>query len=332
MDPLTQAVLGASLASSFATNEKIRLAAICGIAGGLAPDLDIFIRSDADPLLTIEYHRHFTHALSFIPIGGAVVAAFLYFIFRKKYHFKTIFLYATLGFATHGLLDACTGYGTRLYWPFSDHRVAFNIISIIDPIYTIILLLSVIFGCYYKSKKLIYAGLILSMLYLMMGFIQHKKVSTAIADLADNRGHYIDSLVVKPTIANNWLWRTIYKENNYYYVDAVYMPLIGETVIYEGEKVPVINEDTVFDELGNNSIQRQDIYRFSYFSQGYIYMMDGKQNVIADLRYGTLPNDTKSLWGIEVNVKNKDEHVKFLNLRNATKSQYEKFWQMLQGK
>jgi inner membrane protein len=110
------------------------------------------------------------------------------------------------------------------------------------------------------------------------------------------------------------------------------MPLIGETVIYEGEKVPVINEDTVFDELGNNSIQRQDIYRFSYFSQGYIYMMDGKQNVIADLRYGTLPNDTKSLWGIEVNVKNKDEHVKFLNLRNATKSQYEKFWQMLQGK
>ncbi len=39
------------------------------------PDMDVLIRSASDPLLAIEYHRHFTHALAFIPVGGLIAAA-----------------------------------------------------------------------------------------------------------------------------------------------------------------------------------------------------------------------------------------------------------------
>src|SRR5690606_29471703 len=46
-----------------------------GALGGMAPDLDVIIRSASDPLLALEYHRHFTHSLAFIPIGGLLVAA-----------------------------------------------------------------------------------------------------------------------------------------------------------------------------------------------------------------------------------------------------------------
>ena len=49
-----------------------RQAWLLGAVGGVLPDADIVIRSSADPLLAIQYHRHFTHALAFIPVGGIV--------------------------------------------------------------------------------------------------------------------------------------------------------------------------------------------------------------------------------------------------------------------
>ena len=63
MDPFTQGILGASLSTaSTKKNKQIKIAAFCGMIGGIVPDFDIFIRSANDSLLSIEYHRHFlTH-------------------------------------------------------------------------------------------------------------------------------------------------------------------------------------------------------------------------------------------------------------------------------
>lgn len=71
MDPLSQAVIGAGLAMCFVRRERLRTACVAGALGGMAPDLDILIRSAEDPLLALEYHRHFTHSLVMIPIIGA---------------------------------------------------------------------------------------------------------------------------------------------------------------------------------------------------------------------------------------------------------------------
>ena len=68
MDPVTQGVLGASLASVISNKKNLKIAAFCGLVGGLVPDLDILIRSEEDSLLSIEYHRHFTHSLFFVPL------------------------------------------------------------------------------------------------------------------------------------------------------------------------------------------------------------------------------------------------------------------------
>ena len=84
MDPVSQGVLGAVCAQAFAGKGEVRLATVAGVAGGMAADLDILIRSTQDPLLTIEYHRHFTHSLAFVPIGGLVVAAVLWPLFRRR--------------------------------------------------------------------------------------------------------------------------------------------------------------------------------------------------------------------------------------------------------
>lgn len=74
MDPVTHGLVGATSAQLFADKQKFRLASLIGGIAALAPDLDIFLGSSSDPLLTLELHRHFTHSLLFIPIGSLIVA------------------------------------------------------------------------------------------------------------------------------------------------------------------------------------------------------------------------------------------------------------------
>ena len=146
MDPLTQGVLGASLPQSLGKARDAASAGLLGFLAGMSADLDVLIRSTTDPLLFLEYHRQFTHSLIFIPIGGVLCALLLHALIgrRRGLRFRQTWLFCTLGYATHALLDACTTYGTMLLWPFSEQRFAWNTISIIDPLFTLPLLVGVL--------------------------------------------------------------------------------------------------------------------------------------------------------------------------------------------
>ena len=89
MDPLTQGTIGAVLPQAFG-GKNLGIVAMLGFFSGMAPDLDIFIRSSTDPLLSLEYHRQFTHSLVFIPFGGLICALFLFVVFKKISPFSKI--------------------------------------------------------------------------------------------------------------------------------------------------------------------------------------------------------------------------------------------------
>lgn len=330
MDPVTQGLLGSSLAQSFAKKVNIKIAALCGVLGGMAPDLDILIRSSEDPLMHIEYHRHFTHSLLFVPIGGLLVSLAIWLLLlRKKTTFRTVYIFTTLGFATHALLDACTSYGTRLMWPFDDVRVAWNIVSIIDPIYSFTLMFFVIWSLYKKSAKVMRVGMFVTLLYMGLGYYQKQKVEDYMYEVAESRNHKIERILLNPTIGNNILWRTVYEADGKYYIDAVRAPWVSETTMKEGTSVDAIDKDKIFPTIPEGSLQRYDINRFSYFSQDYIYIHPSNPNIIGDLRYGTLPYDTKSMWGIEVDPANPDQHAEWKSLREIDDRKFDKFWNML---
>ena len=331
MDPVSQGLLGSCLAGFFSKKKHLKKAAFCGFIGGVAPDLDIFIRSSSDPLLSVDYHRHFSHSLFFSPIGGLIVSIFLFLIFRKKLSFKQIYLFSFIGYFSHGLLDACTSYGTVLFWPFSDLRIGLNIISIIDPIFTGILFVCFLISIIRNSLLTIRIGLVLGILHLSFNFIKYQQVKVYVNNIAIDRKHKIERLFLNPTIGNNVLWRSVYKHGNQYFIDAVYFPLFGVPNFKEGSKVKVIDKESVFPGLPENSTQRKDIIRFAYFSQNYIYLHPDYNNLIADLRYGTLPYDDKSLWGIEIDYNEPDNHVSFKSIRNFNDKVYNEFWNMLKG-
>src|SRR5688500_3522841 len=105
MDLLTHGLVGAALAQSGAPREEARIAAGVGFLAGMLADADTLITSAADPLLVLEYHRHFTHSLLFIPIGGLIAAAVLWPFMRRRLPFARLYVYSLLGYALAGLLD-----------------------------------------------------------------------------------------------------------------------------------------------------------------------------------------------------------------------------------
>ena len=172
MDPLTQGVFGSLFAQTHGKSKNLGKAVVIGGIAGMAPDLDIFIRSAEDPLLAIEYHRHFSHSLFFIPFGGLICSLFLYPTLGRywKLGFKQVFIWCLLAFASHGFVDALTSYGTLLLWPFSNERIAWDVISIIDPLLTLPLLGLVILSTIKKKRRFVFMAFLWAVLYLTLHY------------------------------------------------------------------------------------------------------------------------------------------------------------------
>lgn len=318
MDPLTQGVLGAIVPQFTRSKRHFLWAGVCGLVAGMAPDLDVLIRSDEDPLVYLEYHRQFTHALIFIPVGGLMCAGLLHLVLGRRFHlpFLLTYLFCTLGFATHGLLDAMTSYGTQLFWPFTNMRIAWSTISIIDPLFTIpLLILGVL--CIWKSNGL-YARIAVcwAALYLSFGTVQNHRAQAVGQQVAAARGHAVDHVSVKPSFGNLLVWKSIYRDGDIYYVDAVRVGM-GTTVI-KGVSIPALDVARDFAWLDENSQQRTDIERFRWFSNGYLAKDPTGENRITDLRYSFLPNTASPLWSIELSpTAATDAHVKFIEHEKA---------------
>jgi inner membrane protein len=140
MDPLSHALLGASCGEARGRVDQLVAAGAVAAWAAISPDLDALIQSSADPLLVLEFHRQFTHALPFVPLGALLCTVACWRFVRSRLSFRHAYVVAMLGYASHLLLDTCTAYGTQLLWPFSATRFAWNFISAIDPLFTLPLL------------------------------------------------------------------------------------------------------------------------------------------------------------------------------------------------
>jgi inner membrane protein len=331
MDPVTQGLLGAIVPQSFAKKESAKVATIVGALSGMAPDLDVLIRSKNDPLLFIEFHRHFTHSLFFVPFGALLCTLVFYFIYKKQQSFSLLYFYSFLGFATHGLLDTCTSYGTRLLWPFSDARLSWSIISIVDPIFTIVLLIAVI-GVYEKKRKSIARlGLGFVTAYFILGTIQHNRALDYQLALANSRNHQISRGIVKPGFGNIILWRSIYEANGNYYVDAMRLPYFGKVQLSEGESIKKLVISRDLSNIPKESITFKDIKRFELFSQGFISFSKDDPNLITDVRYGLTTNGVSPLWAISIDPSQTDQHTPFITFRQKLMPSMRGLWAMIIG-
>ncbi|MFT4614287.1 MAG: inner membrane protein [Bacteroidia bacterium] len=332
MDPLTQGVLGASLPQASHRGERVAIAGVLGFLSGMAADLDVLIRSSTDPLLFLEYHRQFTHSLIFIPLGGAICALVLHQLLgrRRGLKFSQTWLFCTLGYATHAVLDACTTYGTMLFWPFSDVRIAWNTISIIDPLFTLPLLFGVVIAA--RRRRPLYAQIALAwaLSYMALGVWQRDEAIAMGQELASNRGHTPLRLEAKPSFGNILVWKVVYETQREFYVDAVRATL--KPRVFPGESVQKFDIGRDMPWLRADSQQARDVERFRWFSNGYIARDPVHKNRIIDIRYSMLPNEVAPLWSLELRPDAaQTDHADYLVHRRSGPDAGARMWQMLTG-
>ena len=159
MDSLTQIVLGAACGEAVLGRKIGNKALLFGAIGGTIPDLDVFVGSllhnnEIDAML---FHRGFMHSILFSVLAAFALGWLVHKLYNKgkrlgtttRNNWISLFFWSLF---THPILDCFTPYGTQLFMPFSNYRVAFNNIAVADPLYTLPFLICMIVLLFFNRQ------------------------------------------------------------------------------------------------------------------------------------------------------------------------------------
>jgi inner membrane protein len=212
MDTISHIILGAAIGEAILGKKAGRKAMLYGALGGNLPDIDvlgILFLSDSQQLL---FHRGITHSFFF-----AVLISVLFGWFSKRWfrdnsinwiNWAWLFFAAML---SHLLLDSFTCYGLGLFEPFSNYRISFNAIFVVDPFYTLPFLLCTLLAFNAKKgspqrTKWNKTGLWISSLYLIFAILTHQYVHSVMEQSFKAQQLVSDDFIVTPTPLNTFLW------------------------------------------------------------------------------------------------------------------------------
>src|SRR5262249_2817878 len=158
---------------------------------------------------------------------------------------------------------------TRLFWPFSNVRVAWDIIAIVDPIATLVMVVAMIAALKYHAPKYARFGIVALVLYLSFGFYQREEAKEMLRTYAQIHDQYAERIRVMPTLGNLTLWRGIYQAGDTYYVHAIRNVPWRKAEVIEGGSIPILN-GKIIDRVSHNPVWSDDLFRFAVFADGYL--------------------------------------------------------------
>lgn len=219
MDSVSQLVLGASLAHVTLGERLGRKALYVGAALGTLPDLDVLVPY-ADAVESFTYHRGWSHSLIVLSVASLPIAYGLKRLFASYDLSYKHWLFAVwLVLFTHPLLDAFTTYGTQLFWPFSPPPAAWGSVFIIDPLFTVPLIIGLIIAWrnpFARSQRIVSATLALSCTYLAWTLIAQHNVHQKLQDTLAQNGIDATQTLVAP-FPLSLVWRTVAVTDEHYY-------------------------------------------------------------------------------------------------------------------
>jgi len=173
MDPLTHAISGAALARAMPQQPLPRGQFILIILLAMAPDADYVLKFISD-MTYLEHHRGVTHSILMLPLWTWLIYALL--PHQAKLQPIMPWLLAA-AIAMHILLDVITSFGTMVLAPLSDWRAALDLVFIIDPLFTALMLLPLLLGLIWKRQRrpLAITSLALCGGYLLLTTSQHER-------------------------------------------------------------------------------------------------------------------------------------------------------------
>lgn len=287
MDSVTQIALGAAVSEAIIGRQVGRKALLWGAIAGTIPDLDVLVPFD-DPIKNFTYHRSFSHSFLFLMVLMPILTWLIVRIHPSTHIYRKRWLAAVfLVLITHPLLDCFTVYGTQVFWPFSEYPVTWSTVFIIDPAYTLPLLVGSLCALIMsrnslRGRYLNAAGLILSSAYLVFSMAGKWQVDRAAMSTLARYNLSNASYVTAAAPFNTLLWRVVFIDGNRY-GEGFYSLFDASDSIrltwYDSEPA-----------LLNDIADTWSVQRLKWFTKGFYRVRGQNDQVnIADLRMGQEP-------------------------------------------
>lgn len=288
MDSITQLALGAAVGEAVLGRRIGNRAIAWGAVAGTLPDLDVLVPL-GDAVSDFTYHRSVTHSLFVLALATPLLVWLITRIHadtRVYWRYWMAAIYAV--FATHALLDSLTAYGTQIFWPFAAAPVALSTIFIIDPIYTLPLLIGVIAALVMtrrsdRGHRFNRYGLILSTLYLCWTLVAKVVVEREFETALERQTIAYRAMFTTPAPFNTLLWRAVVVGEQGYHEG--YYSLLDDTGDIRFRHFP--SDEALLTAFADH----WPVRRLQWFSKGFysVREIDG-EIVIADLRMGLEPS------------------------------------------
>jgi inner membrane protein len=287
MDSITQLALGAAVGEATAGRQVGRRALLWGAVAGTLPDLDVFIPL-GDAVSDFTYHRSASHSLLvLLALTPLVVWLLLKMHPGTAEHRRRWFAMIYLVFATHVLLDSFTVYGTQIFWPVVTTPMTWSTIFIIDPLFTVPLLIGIIAALiagrrYSWGHVANSLGLVLSTGYLVWTVGAKLHVEQVARNALLQQDIASTDVLTTPSPFNSLLWRILAVNDEHYYEG--FYSVLDDDVTINFEQYP--RELELIEPLsGSWPVQRLQWFTKNFYAASLL----DSDIIIADLRMGTEP-------------------------------------------
>lgn len=234
MDPVTHALSGAVCAQALPPQVRNWRVTLWAALVAASPDIDVFFTRN--PLQYIEWHRGITHSF----VGAAVLAllaawSLLWSLSREGpladaraarhgWTWKQAAVFAYFLLMLHVWLDVATSYGTQVLLPFSDLRVRFAGLFIVDPL--TILPLAVGLLCFAKKRRVMVGLLIWILAFPAAANLSRVYLEERFADTLPTsfNGYRVDSVNLSPDALAPLYWKLIVGAGPDWFMDASVTP------------------------------------------------------------------------------------------------------------
>jgi inner membrane protein len=282
MDSVSQLALGAAIGVAvMGRRTALWKSAMWGAVAGTLPDLDVFI-DHGDAIANMVLHRAESHSLFWLTLFSLPMAAAVARLHGEWPSWKRWWLAIWLALITHPLLDAMTVYGTQLALPWSNRPFGVGSVFIIDPLYTLPLLVGT--GITLASTRLRAntLGLVLSTAYLAWGVGAQQHVQGVARDALTRQGIVAERVLVTPSAFNTIAWRVVVMQRDQYFEGFYSLLDEGRTIRFDRFDRGASLEAEVSGIAGYQRIRD--------FSRGfYALRQQGQRLLITDLRMGQEP-------------------------------------------
>ncbi|MBI4946069.1 MAG: metal-dependent hydrolase [Bacteroidetes bacterium] len=320
MDSISHLVLGAAIGEAMLGKKIGKKAMLWGALVNNLPDIDVFFSPLFHPVDALFAHRGITHSFLFV----ILITPLLGWLFTRIYPLLgeerrrgawSWMVFCFICLLTHPLLDSCTVYGTGVFEPFSHYRLQFTALFIVEPLYTLPLLVAFIVLLILKKdsiKRKFWAnfGLGISSVYLFLAICNKLYMGNLFSNSMRKQNIHFTDYITTPTPLNNILWNVVAKDTNGFHVG--YYSHLDKTKDVQFSFIPRN------DSLAQDILQTYPVQRLIRFSNGYYcFTMENGEIHFNDLRFSfagefspdsrdfvfsyVLQKDASEPYGVQIN-------------------------------